>query len=609
MPPSPCTHLRKRDNRLVPFEPAKLCASIEAAARACGCDSGFFAREIADAVALHLAHASADAPPATAAVAEAVERVLHELRYHEVARAYHDYRQQRDDHRARCTVIKTTQPSLFPADLAPHLTVAYGSHHSPWERARIVHALEREARLGRAVAEDIARCVEEKILASDLRRVTTTLIRALTDNELLARGYTSALRQRSSVTVPFQDVERLLAAPDALAGQLGRDICRPYVMARVYSDDVADAHQRGMLELGGLDHPFSEHRAVCRLPDDTHAAAIAAHAYLWQQRLATAHTAELVVELPDDLGAAQYDTVLQIWHAAAAALEGTARVHFAVPAARCTEWSQRLPAIAPVRQCAVLVYGETADAHTLADIVSACHARGWQLAWLPGGLPAPAAQLITINMPQAVYRARGHDLDSVIEELYRGVDLAAHAHRQFRQFQRAHGRARAASHPGVLTCAGLDEAVAVLSGTGVFDSADSTKCLRVMLGVLHDGVRSIAHAQQLPVCLRMGESITCGQRLAAIDQALFPELFGFLPLSSDALEHVIPPYQPLRLALDTARPVQATIAAAQHVVRCVEQSVLPLEPGGLDAAGLHTCLHALISASCGFVLPPADVPA
>lgn len=604
MPPSPCTHVRKRDGRLVPFEPAKLRASIQAAARACGCDNGFFTHELADAVSLHLAHLAADAPPDTAAVAAAVEKVLDDLRYHAVAQAYRDYRHQRDAHRARCTVIKPTQPSLFASDVAPQVTVIHGGHTRPWERARIVHALEREARLGRAVAEDIARRVEEKLLASDLRRVTTTLIRALTDNELLARGYTSALHQRSSVTVPFHDIDHVLAtSPESLAEQLGREVVRLYVLSRLYSDDVADAHRRGMLDIGGLDHPLAQHRAVTTLPPLVDTAAIVEHVQTWTHRMANACVAHVAVVIPDQMSSACAALAAQAWSAAARGLDEGHRVVLVLSRAQLTACLEPLSDIPPAPACELWCVGETADAHALAESLYALHMRGWGVAWHPYARPMPAAQLITLNMPQAVYRARQHDLDSVIEEVYRSVDVAAHAHRQFRQFQRAHGRADAAQ-AGVVTCIGLDEAVAVLTGSGMFDNADAAKCVRVVLGVVHDALRSAASALEIPLHVRLDEPTTSGRRLAGIDQALFPELFGFLPLQPDALAHVIPPYRPVQLLLNR-QPVQTLMAACQNLSRYAGDSVIRLDATGLGAPGVQPYVHAVLSAQCGFALAGA----
>lgn len=605
MPAPPCTHVRKRDGRLVPFDLAKLTASLEAAARACGCENGFYAQELAEAVMLHLSHACGGDPPETSAVAAAVEHVLTDLNYHRVARAYRAYREQREQQRTRCTVIKPAQPSLFSDELAPHLTVMHSGHSSPWQRSRIVQALMREAHVGRAVAEEIARSVEEKLLASDLRRITTTLIRALTDNELLQRGYTSALLQRSAVTVPFQDVDQLLRhAPDELVTSLGREVLHPYVLSRVYSDDVADAHRRGVIDLGGLDHPLSTYRVASAVPPTADLAALAAELHVWVQRASAACISHVVLHISEETPPASLRQLIEL-------LSGTTRgwrapwhltlvlSPFVVMA--CAELSEDLQA-AP--ECELWCCGETADVHTTVTALLALYRRGWSIAWHPSAAPPPAAQLITINLPQAVYRARQPDLDAVIEELYRSVDIAAHAHRQFRLFQRDHARSLA-SHPGVLTCLGWDEAVGVLSGSNVFDSDDSLKCARVLLGVIHDAVASVTRALELPLSFRMDERALCGRRFARLDHALFPELFGFLPLHTDALAEVIPPYRPLELAL-RGQPVASVTHACQQLQRYTADNVVRLNPHGLETSDLLPYALALADARCGFAIAGAQ---
>jgi len=201
--PSIISHVRKRDRRLVPFEPEKIIRSIDSAAQSCGHNDDFFSREIADAVVLHLEKKHSLEHPSTNDIASSINIVLISLNHDNVASAIQSFQFERENSRLRCTVWKPSQPSLFNAGFGLQVTVNNGQRTTAWDRTRIIRALEKEARISRKVAENIARTVEQKIMSSDLNRVTTTLIRAITDNELLIRGYASALRQMSSVTVPF----------------------------------------------------------------------------------------------------------------------------------------------------------------------------------------------------------------------------------------------------------------------------------------------------------------------------------------------------------------------------------------------------------------------
>ena len=88
------THVKKRDGRLVPFEPAKLARSLHEAATTCEVQQSFFARELADAIAQHLALMPEGGVPTTDAIAASAEKVMGDLNYQEVADAYRAYRQR-----------------------------------------------------------------------------------------------------------------------------------------------------------------------------------------------------------------------------------------------------------------------------------------------------------------------------------------------------------------------------------------------------------------------------------------------------------------------------------------------------------------------------------
>jgi len=264
------SHVKKRDGRLVPFNIERLIQSIVSAAESCDITDDFFARELAEAVTLHLSKKYSDTPLETQNIANAVELVLKSTNYNEVANTFASYRFSREKNRASCTVLKPVQTSLLDANVIFHVTSNHGQRSNSWDRSKIVIALEREANIGRDASEDIARSVEEKLLSSDLTHVTTTLIRALTDNELLTRGYTAALVQSSSVTVPFSDLELILDSENInnLNKTLGEQVSAPYSLSHMYSENVAMAHRRGIINISGLEHPYSNFEKTLIISND-----------------------------------------------------------------------------------------------------------------------------------------------------------------------------------------------------------------------------------------------------------------------------------------------------------------------------------------------------
>ena len=215
------THVRKRDGRLVSFDIGKLKRSIQAALIAADDPGAEYAEDAAYAIAMHLGKTFPQQPPQTSDVAVTVARALEKGYSARASAIYLDYRVAREEQRSKTTVIKPQQISLLDADSTISVMTGNEQNSRPWNRAFIVRALEQEAHVKHSAAETIAQEVERRVLSSGLSIVTTTLIRALVDSELLSRGYANSLRQRSSVTIPYDELQRRLNEPENLNTKLG----------------------------------------------------------------------------------------------------------------------------------------------------------------------------------------------------------------------------------------------------------------------------------------------------------------------------------------------------------------------------------------------------
>ena len=599
------THVTKRDGRLVPFEPGKIARSLLAAAAACGLKDSFYARELADAVTHYLARTHDERAPTTEMVALSVEQVLDELRFPHVASAYRAYRASRELSRARCVVVKPAHPSLIDAESSLTVVTGRDQRSGTWDRSRIVLALEREAHIPRTAAEDVARAVEAKLLGSDLSQVTTSLIRALADNELLSRGYSSALRQRSSVTVPFTDVDAVLSRPECStsAATLGAEAFKPYVLSRIYSDDVATAHRRGLFHLHGLEFPFHRHALLLTADIHAHAARVQCRQVFGQLLCGECSTATWCFDHADALARLPE---MADWFSG---LDGEGRVRCAVPIDAAGTVRGLLGTHEPAPAVSIVFNGAPRDIEESVGHATALVASGWHVGWVPA---APWHELnlrITINLPQAVYRARHSDLDAAIEEVYRSVEFAAAAHRQYAQFCAGQGRPLNRGSAGAFTVAGLNEAVSILTGAGMFDGADSTACVRVLLNVLQTTIQraSVAHDRELRFVV--GEPDSCGKRLAVIDQSLFPELFGFLPFQPEAVEHAIPPYSTIALQCAGAADIGPVIEAARLLNRYFDCGAVPIHVEADAGDAVADLLRHAIRESCGCRIAAAVMPA
>ncbi|MCX7003091.1 MAG: hypothetical protein NTV22_07440, partial [bacterium] len=94
-----------------------------------------------------------------------------------------------------------------------------------------------------------------------------------------------------------------------------------------------------------------------------------------------------------------------------------------------------------------------------------------------------------------------------------------------------------------------------------------------------------------------------GKRLAAVDQSLFPELFGFLALHPDALEPIIPAYRPVEICVEAGSPPARVVQQYQTLQHFFDGGCLPL---GIDPAAppdMAALFAALLDAGCCFGVP------
>lgn len=262
--------------RRVPFDPARLAASVERARVAGGsADRQDLAQEVADVVRMTLrARAGSDGARVIGPerLGELVERVLIELGAVDTARRYIVTR----DRRGRSEAAREGGGAQEIMGLP---LVRGASGPAPFRARRIVGALVEEAGLLPDEAERVAERVVETLRSSSLRSVGTGLVRELVSNELLSLGLEDALRRHEAIGLPRHDLARAFEAaradhvPAALArpwrceGAHGFQravsgaILERWALADEISPPFADAHLTADLHLIGIDAP---HRALVR---------------------------------------------------------------------------------------------------------------------------------------------------------------------------------------------------------------------------------------------------------------------------------------------------------------------------------------------------------
>ncbi|MGH7161882.1 MAG: ATP cone domain-containing protein, partial [Planctomycetota bacterium] len=254
--------VRKRDGRLVDFDESKIADAIYKAACAVGGDDRLLAEELAGVVTLFLEKQHAGRVPHIEEIQDMVEKVLIETGHARTAKAYILYR----DRRARARDRVEVRAEGGGGAAGPLVGNAAKALVSPWTKSRIAAALVREADLPDAVAEEVASRVEQKVLASRVARVSTSVIRSLVEAELFLMGHGDRVGRQALVGLPRFDVDALLrgakgsawrpGGPRDLRNALAGALLAQYAMSEVYSAEVVEAHLDARIHVVDAGCPF-----------------------------------------------------------------------------------------------------------------------------------------------------------------------------------------------------------------------------------------------------------------------------------------------------------------------------------------------------------------
>jgi len=460
--------VRKRDNRVVPFDQSKITEAIWRALRAAGRGDRSLAEDLASCVTLFLEKRFGDTIPGIEDIQDMIETVLQETGHADICSLYHEYRVKRAKIREILQVHKDT--SGGPAVEGTSRTVVF-----PWQKARIVAALVKEADLELHVAEEVASAVEEKVLRSGLRRISTSLIRELVDNELFERGYSTKLKRQAPIGLPKYNLEQVLFGsdrkeplspardPQEAATAVAQQIFRRYSLEEICSSEVADAVRDGLIVLHGLEEPLRVLRAHLR----------AEKTYRGKDRLELsaakalrAVSSELSVDQPpsprlfSQLGLLAYRSK---------------------PLAVIAETLPPVPEAndpATLLSYRVRLHPEQKPAPEILAAAASYYAAGLRVEFVPEARPAPplVPGKVSLNLPQLAIRSGRTGIGDFLGDLNRVVSLAVKALLERRSFLvRA---SRAPDMPLWDYLAGPDPVLAFSSGVyavGIFGLCDAVK--------------------------------------------------------------------------------------------------------------------------------------
>ena len=202
-------------------------------------------------------------------VQDLVEIVLAENGETLVVAAYKRYRKQREIARRNIRVRGGDEQGNIDVTDASLLLVESASHNVnlPWDRKRIVKQILDKTDLSVELAINVAKSVENRIIASDLRVVNTTLIRELVNNELMERGFSHQLRDLSLYRVSKDYLENLMFTkstensnivnnnPEAINMGIAELVLKQWALDTIFSPEVKRAHDTGAVHLHDLGYP------------------------------------------------------------------------------------------------------------------------------------------------------------------------------------------------------------------------------------------------------------------------------------------------------------------------------------------------------------------
>ena len=288
--PVPFQFFRKRDGHLVPFRPEKIAQAVLKAAEAASRQHG---EEVNDAVATAIADevvAQLDNPlceyytlpdqdgqrvPRLEDVQDMVEIILSEHNLSATVSAFKRYRKMRE--RARAAIqVRDLNVGKGKNDLTDQTLLLVQSTSQgdvlPWDRNRISKKLIDVLHLDEEGAVSVAKEVENQIIASNMKRVGTNLIRAMVNNVLVERGYKNRLEDLSLYHVPREFIENLMYMkptensnivsnnPEAVNLSIAELILKQWGLETIFSPEVKEAHDSGAVHLHDLGYP---HRVYC----------------------------------------------------------------------------------------------------------------------------------------------------------------------------------------------------------------------------------------------------------------------------------------------------------------------------------------------------------
>lgn len=256
-------YVRKRDGSIVPFNKQKIADAIFKAAQSVGGQDRYLAEDLAEVVKIYLEKEYKGDIPSVEEIQDIVERVLIKTGHAKTAKAYILYRQRR----ARARQIREgirpedlAEREVMKKSLARDISISVRRSDDKigiWDKNIIVEALVRETGISRNIAEIIVSEVEEDVIASKVKNLTSSMIRELVNAKLIQYGFEEERLKHSRIGLPFYDIYSILnsfkGSPDELSFYLGRRMKREFAMNSVIPQSLVERYLKGEIIIKNIE--------------------------------------------------------------------------------------------------------------------------------------------------------------------------------------------------------------------------------------------------------------------------------------------------------------------------------------------------------------------
>lgn len=265
-------HIKKRNGSIDEFNSFKLKEAISSAVKTIFSDKPEpITEEIYSEVINRIGEKFADRIPEINDIQNVIIDSAKDIGYENVSTSYKTYSHERDETREFLAVATSEVGTQSTTDAALLIESDTKDTLKKWDREKIINQLKEEANLSHKYAEKIAKKVENSVVGlykrGGIHRFHTTDVRILVDMILRQEGLEAQRKKQALLGLPSADFEKIVFSrsnensniacnnPEAVNLEVAERIQKPWALANVYSEEVANAHLNGEIHVHDLGYP------------------------------------------------------------------------------------------------------------------------------------------------------------------------------------------------------------------------------------------------------------------------------------------------------------------------------------------------------------------